>query len=438
MTSTRIYALFSILIWLVLSCAPNTDQLPPYQRPNLQQAIVVTIRGEAFVHRNNEWVPILPGDVLNASDTIRVTARSNLEIQVGRGAILSLQENTLFRLDELNWSAERTLLRGQLDAGTVISKVQKLAQPSEISIRSGAVSAGVRGTEFMLRRLKDELVAAVATGQVELEVGTQREAFSLSSNTEVVVNLQTPTLTPAKPLSNSSREAIARATQLDFLPLDEEALLLTRFLVRTNPPDADIVMGDRIMGRGVWGGIIKVGNQLILKVQKGGYQAKEVVIEAKEGENPIYNVELLPLAPEQTWDEATLQTPNLDELLRNQEATLAALIAKNQEVENRLKQQTELGNELNNRLQNLVVENADLNNRLSRTNQEKNQLQTQLQSVTQERDQRTRELETARRDLAASRAQLNSILEAREAEQRATNELIRQLRDQLEQAKRQN
>lgn len=420
------------LLWL-WACAPQEPNLPPFRPPEPRQAVVISLRGEAFVYREAAWKELTPGDLLESTDTIRVADRSRVDLQIGRSAVLSLQENTLFRLEEVDWTLERASLGGNLEAGTVIAKVQRLAGGSNVQLRSGSVAAGVRGTEFLLQRTRDQVIAAVSTGELAVRTGETTEPLALPSGTEVAVRLGAAAAARPQPLSDSLREAIARGTQTDFLPLGEETLHLTRFLVRTIPADADILMGDRVMGRGVWGGVIKTGNQLYLKIQKGGYVSRELVVEAREGVNPVYVVELEPLSPEERWDPALPQGPTPEELLRLQEATLAALRSRNQELEAGLRQQTERERELTRRVETLAAESADLNARLNRALQERGQLQSQVQTLTQERDQRARELEAARRDLAASRAQLNNLIEAREAEQRATNEVIRQLRDQLNQ-----
>ncbi len=427
------------ILWMpFMSCAPAGTNLPGFQAPGRNQIVVSSIRGEAFVFREDKWVEIIPGDLLGPQDLLRVTARSQLQLQLGKGAILSLMENTLFRLDEIEWSGERSLLRGNLEVGTVVSKVNKLARGSDINLRSATVSLGVRGTEFLLRRTQNEVLSAVASGEVSVKVGELGQEVLLGSGKEVAVNLTTPSLPTPVPLSDSLRETIARETQFDFLPLDEEGLKLVRFLVRTIPTDADIFMGDRALGRGIWGGVIKAGNQLVLQVRKGGYRSREVVVDAQEDSNPVYLVELDPLSPQELWEDSESRAPTPEEILRLQEASLAALRSKNQELEAGLRQQTEREKELTRRLESLAAEAADLNSRLNKALQERGQLQTQVQALTQERDQRVRELENMRRDLATSRTQLNNLIEARENEQRATNELIRNLRDQLEQSRRAN
>lgn len=418
------------------SCAPVTTGLPKFQPPGPNQVVVSSLRGEVYVLRQDSWVELLPGDLVGPQDLLRVTARSQVELQLGNGAILSLQENTLFRMEEIEWSLEKSLLKGNLEAGTVISKVHKLAQGTDLRIRSGGVSAGVRGTEFLVRRTPNEVLTAVASGEVRVALNAQE--LDLDAGKEVAVHLTASSLPTPAPLSDSLREALARGTQFEFLPLDEEALKLVRFLIRTIPTDADIVMGERIVGRGVWGGVIKAGNQLTLQVRKGGYHPRELVVDAREDSNPVYTVELQPLSPEQIWDQSDNQVPTPEELLRLQEASLAALRSKNQELEAGMRQMSERERELARRTETLALEAADLNNRLNKALQERSQLQNQVQALTLERDQRTRELETARRDLANSRTQLNNLIEARESEQKATNELIRQLRDQLEQTRKEN
>lgn len=410
----------------LLSCAPLDERLAPVSRPGPDQALVVSLRGEVFVQREGGWKALLPGDLVYANEWIRVTARSTAVLQAGGGLILSLQEETLVRLDSLEWSSQELRAEALLEWGTIVSRVRTKGGTAQVRIRSGVVSAGVRGTDFLVRRSDQDVLVAVGSGSVALRSG--EEEVELNEGFEAALPVNTPQRPIPQPLGGVSRERLAQASGLEFLPLDEETLRLVRFLVRTVPPDADIVMGDRIMGRGIWGGVLKEGNELSLVVRKGGYRSQEVVVRALPGENPVTVVTLEPLDPNE-GPGTHPQAPSQEDLLRAQEAALAALRQRSEELERELQDRGGRLQELNQRLNALSAEAAELNARLNRALQERQALQTQIQALTQERDQRQRELEAARRELAAIRAQLNAVIEAREAEQKATNELIRQLRE---------
>ncbi|GEM_PF-4078495 len=428
MNKLKLNLLATSLFFIVMTSCSQPDSLPPTVLPTPNQAMVTSLFGEAFVFKADNWVEILPGDLLAQGDLVRVMARSSLEIQFGTTAVLRIQEKTLIKINLIDLKAESAKIETELSGGQILAKVNQLVGGTDLRVRTGAISMGVRGTEFLVRNLSGKVETAVSSGKVEW-TGPQGNLLVEAGQQASAAIEQTETPLP-EDLSQTNREALAMTSQMNFLPFDEETLILVRFLVRTLPPDADIVMGDRIMGRGTWGGVIKSGNELELRVEKGGYATQSLTVKAEEGINPVYLVELEPLAPDTILESSLQNGPTPEELLRLQEATLVALQTRTQAIEGELNSAARKEEVLNTRLAELSAEGADLSRRLSKESSDRMALERQLSSVTTQRDQIQRDIEQTRRQLTSSQTQLESVISAREAEQKATNELIRQLREQ--------
>ena len=136
-------------------------QLPPVQQPTVQTATITFLTGDVEETSSSTWTPANIGDTVAAGDRVRVGADSYCELQFGNLAMARIEANSEVAISRLELGASRQVAVG-LNAGAIVSKVQKLAGQDRYQIQTQTAVAGVRGTEFR--------VAASNAGQTDLSV----------------------------------------------------------------------------------------------------------------------------------------------------------------------------------------------------------------------------------------------------------------------------
>lgn len=146
-----------------------SQELPPVETPALDEGIIAYISGEVDIADESGWFPAEIGDLISPSDRIRTAADSSCEIQFGRIAVISLQENTEIDISRINLTPESSKVGIAMAAGTVLSKVQKLSGADSFSVRTQSAVCGVRGTEFSVTTdASGQSVFAVREGSVAI------------------------------------------------------------------------------------------------------------------------------------------------------------------------------------------------------------------------------------------------------------------------------
>jgi len=145
-------------------------------KAGLIPAKVTKFSGRVEIARNFDWkwVKVVDNMLVQEGDWIRTRAKSSVEVKQDDGTIIVLRPNTKI-LFESNGQAKTA--RGEvrttklkLDQGSILSRVQKLAQrDSRFEISTPTATSFIRGTEF---RVKVE-----ADGGTRLEVLEGRVDF---------------------------------------------------------------------------------------------------------------------------------------------------------------------------------------------------------------------------------------------------------------------
>ena len=144
-------------------------ELPPLETPAPDEGIIAYISGEVDIADESGWFPAEIGDLITPSNRIRTAADSSCEIQFGRIAVISLQENTEIDISRVNLNPESSKVGIAMTAGTLLSKVQKLSGTDSFSVRTQSAVCGVRGTEFSVTTdASGQSIFAVKEGSVAI------------------------------------------------------------------------------------------------------------------------------------------------------------------------------------------------------------------------------------------------------------------------------
>jgi hypothetical protein len=138
-------------------------------------ASVEGVQMPAWIERNGQRTPLLPGMELKAGDQVYTGAGSRLVVRLAEGSLVKLGENGTLRFSEINrgqelFKAALGVLQGAFRFTTelVASKRRR-----EIDIRVAQVTAGIRGTDLWGRSRKDNEIVCLIEG--EIEVGAEGE-----------------------------------------------------------------------------------------------------------------------------------------------------------------------------------------------------------------------------------------------------------------------
>ena len=152
------------------------------------------------------------GSQLAAGETVRTSADGRAQLRFTDGAMVSLQPDSVFKLDEYRFAGpEKTderaffsLLKGGLR--TITGLVGRFNR-SAYKVHTAVATIGIRGTEYSLAYLADGGLA-VATGEGEIEICNDLGCSLLSSGEAAVVpgrdqpmlrTASRPRLDPAQP-----------------------------------------------------------------------------------------------------------------------------------------------------------------------------------------------------------------------------------------------
>ncbi|TVR34595.1 MAG: hypothetical protein EA404_02290 [Spirochaetaceae bacterium] len=165
---------------LLLGCGQEKDQAQPAAQavaisepeeppaPAPQAVIVFTI-GEVAIGQGNSWYDAEIGVVLEPDAVIRVGAASYCELQLGSLAVVRVDADTALAVASLSEPGRPEAAAINLERGTVASKVRRIIGTESFEVRTATVTAGVRGTEFVVTQQgPGETVVAVQDGAVEL------------------------------------------------------------------------------------------------------------------------------------------------------------------------------------------------------------------------------------------------------------------------------
>ena len=181
-------------------------------KPGLIPAKVTKYSGRVEIARNFDWkwVKVVDNMLVQEGDWIRTRAKSSVEIKQDDGTIIVLRPNTKI-LFESNGQAKTA--RGEvrttklkLDQGSILSRVQKLAQrDSRFEISTPTATSFIRGTEFRVK-VEPEGATRLEVLEGRVDFGDTEQHVSVDGNFGSLVGMQgampdQPHQLPAAPAS---------------------------------------------------------------------------------------------------------------------------------------------------------------------------------------------------------------------------------------------
>ncbi len=159
-------------------------------------AKVTKFSGRVEIARNFDWkwVRVVDDLLVQEGDWIRTRAKSSVEIKQDDGTIILLRPNTKI-LFESNGAAQTA--RGEvrttklkLDQGSILSRVQKLAQrDSRFEISTPTAMSFIRGTEFRVK-VEPEGATRLEVLEGRVDFGDTEQNVSVDGNFGSLVNAQ--------------------------------------------------------------------------------------------------------------------------------------------------------------------------------------------------------------------------------------------------------
>ena len=168
--------------------------------------VAMTKVGEAVYQRGGgKETPITKGQVFDKKDKI-ITKNGFVDLQVGLNSIIRVAKNSTLSLSELIEEVGSQKVELNLDKGTILAKtIKKMDKKSELKIITPTITAGVRGTQFLIQEGEDNLSTEeqlkpgvyVKEGAVDLKTDYSPDTIAIEAGQELVTsqkNLQTQIL----------------------------------------------------------------------------------------------------------------------------------------------------------------------------------------------------------------------------------------------------
>lgn len=174
---------------------------------------VQAVQYPAWLERDDQRVPLAPGDALKSGDTVVSGADSRIVVGLSDGAQVRLGNDSRFVIDKLDARADDgvqqvdgrfTLLVGVFRYSTGVLGKLRGERTIELSLRS--VVIGIRGTDYWAMTDEEHDAVCLFDGKVELTTRDQG-----------VINLDLPTAfwarffdKPAEPAGNATPAQLAK------------------------------------------------------------------------------------------------------------------------------------------------------------------------------------------------------------------------------------
>lgn len=166
------------LSFVFFSCDKKQAELTIASAENSQKIISTFVLGKVFVKQgqSDKWSQIKVGHYFKASDTVKVAANSKIHFQTETGSVFVLKELSEMKLISVlnpKTQAENTVL--ELNNGSVSVKPRKLNKDSKFYVRTPALVAGVRGTQFTVGHEAGNSKISVDEGTVAVKPSLNNE-----------------------------------------------------------------------------------------------------------------------------------------------------------------------------------------------------------------------------------------------------------------------
>jgi hypothetical protein len=126
---------------------------------------VLAVRGEVFVDSGAAPQRLVDESPVHGGDTI-VTRAGKAKIALADGSVVSIGENTRWRVGELEGKGASTRLRTNLLIGVLRPIIDKARPPGGFEVETETAIAAVRGTDWVIEATPERTSVAVLRGAV--------------------------------------------------------------------------------------------------------------------------------------------------------------------------------------------------------------------------------------------------------------------------------
>jgi outer membrane protein assembly factor BamB len=148
--------LFTASLFLAGSCSSKAGDKPQASSPTetvTRNAVIVFVEGrvECQLSEGGAWLPASIGDEVPEKARLRTGAASSCQLQFGQASIVMIAPNSVLYARAVQLAKSRNAVEIELFAGSVLSKVHKLADKGDrFQVRTKYAVCAVRGTQFLV------------------------------------------------------------------------------------------------------------------------------------------------------------------------------------------------------------------------------------------------------------------------------------------------
>lgn len=211
---------FLLLLTACQKAPPTSESAPPPPpEPAVTNAVVTSVEGEVAVRTTGAWSDLDVGAEVGQSAQVKTGASGTCDLQFGSYGVVHLSARTLVSLKTIDLRPSRRAVTVELIGGTVAAKVNKLVGLDQFGVQTNAVQAGVRGTRFVVTKVGERTLVAVAEGVVALvppvEVPPAVAERILEASPQVTVGNQAEVTPESMEGPTKALEAMTSAAALD-------------------------------------------------------------------------------------------------------------------------------------------------------------------------------------------------------------------------------
>jgi len=176
------FLLFLLMLFLLGGCLKKTaeddkDKLSS----NINECLVTYISGKASVIDESDKIisELTVGQNLNEKDILKTENESTVELQIGENSMIRVKDNSKIKILSLFNDQKTSNTKLDLEFGKVFAKPEKLNSGSIFEIQTKTITAGVRGTEFLVYLSEnDKVIIAVNKGSVFVKKNIKLEEIN--------------------------------------------------------------------------------------------------------------------------------------------------------------------------------------------------------------------------------------------------------------------
>ncbi len=218
----NVLIIFFVLLITTFTCNKNKDD----KAGKADRATILFPIGEvSIIDYNKQSRPAGIGEIITINDIIVTGEKSQLTVQLGSDVLIKINENSNVEFKNI---LDRNSTSMNLQTGSLIFKVKKLANNKGLKIKTPTAVASVRGTEFGVFYYNQVTKVAVKKGKVEVntmgspKIKKQNKVITENQTAVIMNKLETRQINIIETLT------INKISSIDFVEpdnLDNKELL---------------------------------------------------------------------------------------------------------------------------------------------------------------------------------------------------------------------